>query len=41
MREEIYSGKILSLSKHHVKIEGRSTVREMVEHGGAAAIAGI
>ncbi len=40
MREEIYSGKILSLSKHHVKIEGRSTVREMVEHGGAAAMLG-
>lgn len=40
MIERIYSGKILGLSVHRVEIEGRSTIREMIEHRGAAAMLG-
>lgn len=40
MRKQVYSGKILGLSVHNVKIEGREVVREIVEHRGAAAMLG-
>lgn len=37
-KRKIYEGKILGLSVYDGKIEGRKVKREMIEHGGAAAI---
>ena len=39
-KKKIYSGKILDFSVYDVKIENRQVKREMVEHGGAAAMIG-
>ncbi|MEM2940474.1 MAG: NUDIX hydrolase [Thermoproteota archaeon] len=36
--EEAYRGKLISLLKYHVSVNGRRTVREVVEHPGAVAI---
>lgn len=38
--KKIYSGKLLDLSVHRISIEGRTLVREVVEHRGAAAVLG-
>jgi len=38
MKKKIYEGKILGLSVYNVTIEGRKVKREMIEHGGAAAM---
>ena len=40
MKKEIYSGKIIGLDVHQVKIEGREVTREIVTHRGAAAMLG-
>lgn len=37
-KKTIYKGKIIGLGVHDVKIEGRRVRREIIEHGGAAAI---
>ena len=37
-KKKIYDGKILGLSVYDGKIEGRKVRREMIEHGGAAAM---
>jgi ADP-ribose pyrophosphatase len=37
-RRKIYEGKILGLSVYDGKIEGRKVRREVIEHGGAAAM---
>ena len=37
-RTRVYEGKILGLSVYKGRIEGRRVTREVVEHGGAAAI---
>ena len=38
--KKIYSGKLFDLSVYDVKIEHRRVKREMIEHGGAAAMIG-
>ena len=37
-KKKIYDGKILGLSVYEGKIEGRKVKREMIEHGGGAAM---
>ena len=37
-RTKIYEGKILGLSVYEGKIEGRKVKREIIDHGGAAAM---
>ena len=37
-KKKIYEGKILGLSVYDGKIEGRKVKREIIEHGGAAAM---
>lgn len=34
----VYKGKMVGLSVHDIKIEGRQVRREIIEHGGASAI---
>lgn len=36
--EEAYRGKLVSLLRYHVSVNGRRTVREVVKHPGAVAI---
>ena len=36
--KKIYEGKILGLSVYNGKIEGRKVKREVIKHGGAAAM---
>lgn len=38
MKKKIYSGKILGLSVYDVTVERRRVRREIIEHGGAAAV---
>ena len=37
-RRSIYRGKILGLAVHDITVEGRRVRREIIEHGGAAAV---
>jgi len=37
-KRRIYSGKVVGLSVHDIRIEGRRVRREIVEHPGAAAV---
>jgi ADP-ribose pyrophosphatase len=41
MKKKIYEGKVLSLSIYTVPVNKRKVAREIVEHGGAAAILAI
>ena len=41
MKKKIYDGKILGLSVHDIKINGRKVKREIIEHRGAAAMLAI
>ncbi len=40
MKRRVYSGRILSLDVYDVEVAGRQVKREIISHGGAAAVIG-